>query len=177
MKPWMTELGVFLLLVGLGVAGRLLPHDPNFTPIAATALFSGYFMRHVSFAACVPLASMLISDAVLGVYDYKVMAVVYLCLMAPVLLSAVLKRRLSVGSVGAGAVGSSTLFFAVTNLAVWLSSGMYAHTLEGLVRCYVAALPFFQNTLMGDVLWSSVLFGAYALVGAARRTASARAAA
>ncbi|MET0400810.1 MAG: DUF6580 family putative transport protein [Cystobacter sp.] len=175
MKTWMTELGVFLLLVVLGVAGRLLPHDPNFTPIAATALFSGFFMRHVSFAACVPLASMLISDAFLGVYDYKVMAVVYLCLMAPVVLSAVLKRRLSVGTVGAGAVGSSTLFFVVTNFAVWVSSGMYEHTLAGLARCYVAALPFFQNTLMGDLVWTTVIFGAYALVDAARRTASARA--
>ncbi|OJH35194.1 DUF6580 family putative transport protein [Cystobacter ferrugineus] len=175
MKAWMTEVGMFSMLVALGVAGRLLPHEPNFMPIAATALFSGYFMRHVSFAACVPLASMLISDAVLGVYDYKVMGVVYLCLMAPVLLSAVLKRRLTVTTVGAGAVGSSALFFVGTNFAVWLSSGMYEHTLSGLVRCYVAALPFLRNTLMGDLFWSGMLFGAWALVGAARRAAVARA--
>jgi hypothetical protein len=92
-----------------------------------------------------------------------------------VLLSAVLKRRLAVSTVGAGAVGSSALFFVGTNFAVWVSSGMYEHTLSGLVSCYVAALPFLRNSLLGDLFWSGMLFGAYALVGAARRAAVARA--
>ena len=171
MKARMTEVGMFLALVALGVAGRLLPHAPNFTPLVAAALFAGFFLRSASAAACVPLASLLLSDVVLGVYDYKVMGVVYLCLLAPVLMSRVLQRRLSVLTVGAGSVGASALFFGATNLAVWLSSGMYEHTLAGLVRCYVAALPFLQNALLGDLFWSGLLFGAWALVGAARRPA------
>lgn len=174
MKTWLTEIGMFLLLVALGVAGRMLPHEPNFTPVAATALFSGYFMRHTSLAACVPLAIMLISDAFIGVYDYKVMVVVYACLLAPVLFRAVLKRRLTAWTVGLGAVGASTLFFVMTNLAVWLFSGMYEQTGAGLLRCYVSALPFFQNTLMGDVFWSTMLFGTYALVMAMKRMVIAR---
>ena len=172
MKAWMTEVGVFLSLVVLGVAGRLLPHEPNFTPLAAMALFSGYFMRRGTLAAGVPLASMLLSDAVLGVYDYKVMGVVYLCFLAPVLLGPVLKRRLTVARVGAGAVGASVLFFGATNLAVWAFSGMYEHTLAGLGRCYAAALPFFGNTLASNLLWSALLFGVHALASAARRPAA-----
>lgn len=171
MKVRIAEIGVFLGLVALGVAGRLLPHEPNFTPVAAAALFAGFFMRHGSFAACVPLATLLISDAVLGVYDYKVMAVVYLCMLAPVLFRQVLKRRLSGWSVGLGAVSSSTLFFVATNFAVWLFSGMYARTFQGLVECYVMALPFFRGTLLGDLVWSSLLFGGYGLVVLAKKRA------
>lgn len=177
MKARMIEVGLFLALVALGVAGRLLPHEPNLTPLVATALFSGFVMRRTVLAACVPLASMFLSDAVLGVYDYRVMGVVYLALMGPVLLGPVLQRRLSVLRVGAGAVGSSLFFFAATNFAVWLSSGMYAHTLAGLGQCYVAALPFLRNALVGDVLWATALFGAWALVAALRRPAVSRAAA
>lgn len=170
MKARMTEVGLFVALVALGVAGRLLPHEPNLTPLVATALFSGFVMRRAALAAAVPLASMFLSDAVLGVYDYRVMGVVYLALMGPVLMGPLLKRQLSVPRVGAGAVGSSLFFFAATNLAVWLFSGMYAHTLAGLTHCYAAALPFLRNALVGDVFWSATLFGAWALVGALRRS-------
>lgn len=174
MKTRLAEIGMFVLLVALGVAGRMLPHEPNFTPFAAIALFSGYFMRRTSFALCVPLAALLISDAWTGVYDYKVMVVVYACLMAPVLFRAVLKRQMSAWTVGLGAVGASTLFFVATNFAVWAFSGMYEHTGAGLLRCYVSALPFFQNTLLGDVVWSAVLFGTYAFVTVMKRPAVSR---
>jgi hypothetical protein len=57
------------------------------------------------------------------------------------------------------ALGSSLFFFTSTNFAVWVSSGMYAHDLDGLIRCYVAALPFLQNTVVGDMFWTALLFG------------------
>ena len=50
-------------------------------------------------------------------------------------------------------------FFVTSNFAVWMFSGIYARDIAGLVKCYIAALPFFQNTLMGDLFWTAVLFG------------------
>jgi hypothetical protein len=64
-------------------------------------------------------------------------------------------------------LSSSLLFFVTTNFAVWAFSGIYPNDLGGLVRCYVAALPFLQNTLTGDIVWSATLFGTWWLAGAA----------
>jgi len=164
MKRKIFEMGVFVLLVGLGVATRVLPHEPNVTAVVAISLFAGFFMRRASFAIGVPLVSMLISDVVLGAYDYRTMALVYASLLAPIFYRAVLKKRLSLSTVGAGVLGSSTLFFVVTNFAVWLFSGMYSHDLAGLGECYVAAIPFFRNGLLGDLAWTAGLFGTYSLV-------------
>lgn len=176
MKNWFSEVSVFVALIAVGVAGRLLPHEPNFTPIAATALFAGYFMRHATLAACAPLAAMLISDSILGVSDYRVMSVVYACLLAPVLFRGVLTRKLNVWTVAAGSLSASVLFFVASNFAVWLFSGMYTLDGAGLTRCCTAALPFFRNTLLGDAFWTSLLFGTYALVGATKQAYHARSA-
>ena len=62
------------------------------------------------------------------------------------------------------ALASSVLFFVVTNFGVWATQGMYPMSLEGLVACYVAAIPFFQNSLLGNAFYTSVLFGGFALL-------------
>ena len=73
-------------------------------------------------------------------------------------------KRVSPIRVGAAAIVSSVLFFAITNFGVWLFSGFYPRTLAGLEACYVAAIPFFQNTIAGDLFFSGLLFGGFALV-------------
>lgn len=141
---------------------RLVPHPPNFTPIGAMALFGGaYFGRH-ALAFVAPLGSLLVSDAILGFHSG--MPFVYASVGLIVLIGwAVRSRRTPIG-IAAGAVASSILFFAVTNFGVWLSSGMYPPTASGLAACYVAAIPFFQNTLAGDLIFSALLFGGFALL-------------
>jgi hypothetical protein len=156
-----TELPLAAGLVGLDVAARLLPHAPSFTPVAASAVFAGMMFRTRSLALAVPLAAMLISDLVLGAYDWRVMSVVYASLALPAVL-AMWGRKFRLPFVLAPIVLSSSLvFFVTTNFAVWAFSGMYPSDLGGLIHCYVAGLPFLQNTVAGDVFWSAALFGAW----------------
>lgn len=168
-RSWSIDLAVFAVLVVCCVAARLLPHPPNFAPVAAAAMFAGFFFGRWWLAAGLPVAVMLTSDFALGWHLPGVMATVYAALVAPVLWRAVLRRRLTALRVGGAAVGNSLLFFLTTNLAHWYFGIWFPHTLDGLIACYAAALPFLKYTLLGDLFWSAALFGAYAWAcGAAR---------
>jgi uncharacterized protein DUF6580 len=155
-----ADLALAMSLVGLDVIARLAPHAPNFTPVAASALFAGAVLRSRTLALAVPLAAMLASDIILGGYDWRVMGVVYAALALPALLGRWERARGAIVLVPL-AVSSSLFFFATTNFAVWAFSGMYAHDLAGLMHCYVAALPFLQNTIIGDMFWTTLLFGGW----------------
>jgi hypothetical protein len=165
---------VWILLVVSGVALRLgFEHLPNFAPVAAIALFSGYFFRRRIPAIAAPLAVMLVTDWQIGGYDMRMMVAVYFSLALPVLLGAPLRRMLPVnGQRGAitslvgltgCVVGASLSFFLITNFVTWWVSGIYPHTATGIVTCYVQALPFFRFTLAGDAVFAVVFFGAFAV--------------
>jgi hypothetical protein len=149
--------------VGLSIAGRLMPHYPNFTPLAATALFASFFLGR-RLAVLVPLSAMLVSDLFIGFYEWRIMLVVYAALTFPVLFGTFLKDRLRPGPITVSALASSIVFFVSTNFAVWLFGSMYGHGFRGLLECYAAAVPFFRYTLAGDLFWSATLFASYALV-------------
>ena len=155
------------LLVALGVAARLLPHAPNFTPIAASALFAATMLRHRGLAFAVPLAAMLISDAIIGFDATRMTFVIYAMFTLPALVAYLPRRSRAPGMFVPIIVGYSLMFFAVTNFAVWAFSGLYPPTFAGLVACYVAALPFLPQTVMGDLVWAAVLFGGAALLSMA----------
>ena len=166
---------VFVSLVAAGVGLRVyFEHLPNFAPVAAMALFAGYFFRSALLATAVPLAVMGLSDLQIGGYDWRMMALVYGMLAAPVALRGVLRRHLEIerakwasavraltGLVGCS-LAASVLFFVTTNFGSWLWFTMYEHSWAGLAHCYVQALPFFRYTLTGDMLFALVLFGGYA---------------
>jgi len=157
------EFIIALLFILIGVSLRLLPHAPNFTPIAAIALFGGvYFSKKI--ALILPVAAMLISDIFIGFYEPKLMIAVYGSFILSVVLGFWLKKHKSWYAIGGGAILSSTLFFLVTNFAVWAFAPWYAKNLSGIIQCYVMALPFFRNTLLGDLFYASVFFGAYELI-------------
>ena len=141
---------------------RLVPHPPNFTPIGAMALFSGAYLSRQSLAFVVPLAALLLSDLVLGFYPEAIF--VYLSVTAIVLIGGLLSKRRTALKVGVAAIASSLLFFLVTNFGVWLVMNYYPKTPAGLVACYAAAIPFFQNTVAGDLFYAAVLFGGFALL-------------
>lgn len=150
------------LLAALVVAGRLLPHPPNFTPTAGVALFAGFLLARSSAALGVTWGALLVSDAMIGFYHPLVMLSVYACLGLPVVLRRFVGQP-SWWRVAGCAAASSVVFFAVTNFAVWAATPGYGWTLEGLARSYVAAIPFFKYTLAGDLLWSLSLFGSWGL--------------
>jgi hypothetical protein len=159
-----TDLPIVAFLVGLDVAARILPHAPDFTPVAATALFAAGVLRIRALALLVPVMGMLLGDAVLGFYDWRVMAAVYGTLAVPA-CAACLSSRLRQPLLTVPVLLSSSLtFFAVTNFTVWAFSPLYVANGAGLIKCYIAALPFLQNMVAGDLFWGVVLFGSYWLL-------------
>jgi hypothetical protein len=140
---------------------RLVPHPPNFSPIDAMALFSGAYLGRRSIAFVAPFAALLLSDAVLGFYHG--MATVYATVALIVVIGWWLSLRRTPLRVAAAAVASSVIFFVITNFGMWLFSGFYPVTYAGLVACYTAAIPFFQNTLSGDLFYAALLFGGFRL--------------
>jgi len=156
---------IFTLLTAILAAAalRLVPHPPNFTPIGAMALFSGaYLGRRGAVALVAPLGALFLSDLVLGFY--RGMPTVYFSVALIVIIGWMALRRVSPLRVGGAAIASSVLFFVLTNFGMWLSSGFYPRTLAGLEACYIAAIPFFQNTVAGDLFYAAVLFGGFALL-------------
>ncbi len=153
---------VALSMILLAAFSRILPHAPNVTPITAIALFSAVYLGK-KYTFIVPLLAMLASDYVIGFYP--AMGWVYGSFVAIGFLGLWLRSHKSVGTTAIATLGGSLLFFVVTNFGVWASSQVsYPHTLEGLGACYVAAIPFFRNTLLGDAAYVTVLFGAYELL-------------
>ena len=153
---------VFLLIL-LAAASRLLPHPPNFAPIAAIGLFAGaHTSRRIGWL--VPFAALLASDAVLGFYLPVGMFWNYLAFAVCLLLgSGFLAQKRDALRLGGAVVSSSLAFFVVSNFGMW-ASGYYPRTWAGLVECYVAALPFFRNTLASDAIYTAALFGGFALL-------------
>lgn len=139
------------------VLSRVVPHPPNFTPLVAAALFSGAVCRDWRLALLVPLSAMLLSDLWLGLH--ATLAFVYLGMALAVAIGNGLgSRRRPVLLLGAATL-SAVLFFLISNFGVWLTQGLYPQSAAGLAACYLAALPFFTNTLVATLLWGAVLFG------------------
>jgi hypothetical protein len=157
-----ARLIALLSAIVAAAALRLVPHPPNFTPIGAMALFGGAYLPRRAMAFVAPLGALLLSDAVLGFYHG--MAFVYASVALIVLIGWWLSARRTPLRIGAAAVASSVTFFVLTNFGTWLFSGFYPLTPAGLAACYVAAILFFQNTLAGDLFYSAMLFGGFALL-------------
>ena len=161
MKRSTLNLAIAISLILIGVSLRLLPHPANFAPVAAIAIFGGSILPW-RLGVWVPLAAMAASDAIIGFHS--LIAVTWGCYLLIALASSHWLRKRSFFRGAFLTVSSSIFFFVVTNFAVWLSSGMYAHTWAGLARSYELALPFFRNTLLSDMIYTAALFGVYVLV-------------
>jgi len=169
----LTDLSVVAFLVGVDVAARLLPHAPDFTPVAATALFAASTLRLRALSPLVPFAGMLLGDAALGFYDWRVMTAVYGMLALPAIVACLSSRLRRPAMVVPVLLSSSLAFFLVANFAVWAFSPLYPASAAGLSKCYIAALPFLRNMIAGDLFWWLVLFGSYRLLQAARTPSAA----
>lgn len=164
--------GIVSLLILLVAFSRLIPHPPNFTPVGAMALFgAAYFSkRYLTFV--VPLIAMWLSDLVLNnvvyaqyfdgfVLFYPGFYWTYSAFIVIGLVGFFLLKRTKPQNILIASLSASILFFLVSNFGVWASGMMYPKDLSGLLACYTAAIPFFQNTLMGDLVYCGVLFGAF----------------
>ena len=158
------DVALVVFLIGFDVAARLLWHVPNVSPVATSALFAGMMLRRRSLAPVVPLAALLIGDAISGFYYWPVMAVVYAALTLPAVAGILARRRPALRVVAPTVLVCSLIFFVTTNFAVWAFSGMYSADTAGLIQCYAAALPFLKYAVAGDLFWAAVLFGGAWLV-------------
>ena len=150
------------VLIVLAALSRILPHPYNFTPIEAMALFGGAYFANRWLSVAVPLLAMLLADFFLGFHSG--MPVIYSVIFLISVLGFALRGKVSVLRVVSFGLIGATLFFVVTNFAVWAGSGMYPMTANGLLACYVAGIPFFHWQLAGVATYSVILFGGFALL-------------
>ena len=176
-----TQYAVATILVLFAVLTRVLSAEFsfwNFAGLGAISLFSGAIFKNKPFAFLLPLVAFLLSDLYLefkngtGFYDAS-QFFVYGAMLLIVWLGAKMKQRKPLTILGFS-VAASLVFFVVSNFGVWVAGffpsnfSMYPTTIEGLVQCFTMALPFYKNTFASDVLFSGVLFGAYALLAQMR---------
>lgn len=152
------ENAVAIVLIIFAISSRFLPHPPNFAAVGAATLFSGVYLKK-KYALWLPLFVMAVSDMFIGFHN-----LIFFTWGSFVLIGVIglwLRKRKNIQNVVFATVTVSLLFFFVTNFAVWAFTPMYSKTMEGLVECFVLAIPFFRNTFLGDIFFVGVLFGAY----------------
>lgn len=169
----------FLVVTGLillAVISRLIPHAYNLSPFGAISLFGAAWFSKKWQAFVIPMLATFLSDLFLNNVVYaslnKGFTVfypgAYFQYIAYALIISLgfllLRNKVTAPRVAIGAVSSSVIFFLVSNFGTWFSMNMYPKTAAGLMECYTAGLPFADATLYGDLAYSALLFGAYALI-------------
>ena len=151
------QAGLIVVLIGLAMVARLIPHVPNVAPVAAVALLGGAFLPGF-WAVIVPVVAMGATDYLIGTYEWQVMAAVYGSFVLTVALGKWVGKKRRAGRIVLGSLAGSILFYLLTNWAVWQFGNWYPHTFDGLIQSYYYAIPFFRNTLFGDLMYASGLF-------------------
>jgi hypothetical protein len=150
--------GVLILFAAMVRSG---PHPWNFTPVGAMAIFAGAMFRKRWVAFLLPLAALLAGDLFVGFY--KLMFIVYASFALSVGIGRWLATSRTVARISGAVLLGAVQFFVVSNFAMWAVGGFYPRTASGLTACYLAGFPLFWNTLAGDAVYATVLFGGYAL--------------
>jgi hypothetical protein len=167
-NPW-----VLVIIAGIAIATRLIPHYPNFTALGAAALFGGAYLSR-RYAFLIPVLALFVSDIILNntIYakqfpaNYNGFVLfepttlwTYGALLVIVLLGMKLIRSTKILPIVGTSMLASTLFFLISNFAVWIHSAIFPKTISGLMAAYTAGLPFFGNTVSGDLFFVAVFFG------------------
>jgi hypothetical protein len=150
-----------MAMIILAAVLRVAPHPWNFTPVGAMAIFSGAMLRDRRLAFAFPLLALFLGDCFLGFH--QLMPIVYASFLVNVAIGLLLERRRSVARIAGATLFGASQFFLVTNFGVWWLLNSFPRTLPGLFSCYVSGLPLFWNTLAGDAVYATLLFGGYAL--------------
>jgi hypothetical protein len=161
--PRFLFLSIAILIAAMS---RLFPHIPNFTPIAAIALFGGVNFKSKPMAFLVPLIAMFLSDCCLqlttGYGFHNTIAYVYASFALTTLLGMYVGKNTNARNIFTASLLSSVLFFIITNFGCWAVGGFQGGA-TGLATIYVAGIPFFGPTLVGDLFFNGILFGSFYL--------------
>jgi hypothetical protein len=160
MNNFMKKLLPAFVLIALGITARFLPHPANFAPIGAIAIFSGLYLPK-KWAIVLPLAAMFFSDLFIGFYSLPIMISVYGSFIVMGLIGLWVRKNKKLSMILGGTILGSVIFYLITNGAVWAFGSLYAHNFAGLLQSYIMAIPFFRNSLLGDLFYTGILVGAY----------------
>ena len=163
------------ILILIAALSRIIPHPVNVTPIATIGLFGAAYFNRKILAYIVPLISLFISDLIINnvmlssyyghfTVFYPGALFVYLGFTLIAILGFVILKKIKISNIIISSLIASGIFFIVSNLGTFFMGGMYPKTWEGLVLCYTAALPYFPNTILGDLFYVGVLFGGFELI-------------
>ena len=150
------------VIIILAAFTRLIPHPPNFTPIIVIGLFGSAYIKNRTLAIMIPICAMFISDIFLGYHT--TIFWVYGSLILISIIGIYLFTKINFKLCAIATLGSSLIFFIVTNFGVWMTSTFYPKTIYGILTCYIAALPFLYNTLLGSTFYAFIMFGGYEIL-------------
>lgn len=153
-------LAIFLIVVAL--LSRLVPHPTNFTALGAVALFSGYLFKNPVLRFALPLFVLMISDYFIGYHSLILFT--YLPFLFAILIGTLLQGKLKLATWFLSSLGTSVLFFLISNFGVWFEGILYPRDFSGLLNCYMMALPFFENQLAADLIFSAAVFSLHAFI-------------
>lgn len=165
---------ILILMIVLATFSRIIPHLPNFSPLGAIGLFGAAYFTKKWQAFIIPIAATWLSDLFINnviyaqyypefTWFYSGFYWQYGSYLIIIIAGLFILRKVNPARILAGALTSSLLFYLLSNFGVWASGTMYPKTITGLMSCYAAGLPFIQGTLLGDLFYSGVLFGTFAL--------------
>ena len=152
---------LFSIILIVGALSRFVPHPANFAAIGALGIFAGLYAKNWKQALFLPISARLVSDLLIGFFSPGVMISVYLSTAIGAMLGVLAKRNKNILTVGSATIASAIIFFILTNFAVWQFDHIYPVNLPGLLESYTMALPFFRNSLLGDLFYTGVLVGGY----------------
>ncbi len=143
---------LFILLI----ASRLITEIPNFTPTIALVMFAGYLIKNRYLAILVILLSQIISDLFIGIYGSMVF--VYTAYIAIATLMPMIVKSFNIKSMLIASFISPTIFYIISNFGVWITGTMYPMSVAGLVSCYIAGIPFFDESLISTILFTVTIY-------------------
>ena len=176
MKLGKRELTILpIVIIAVAAISRLLPHPDNVTPVGAIALFGGAYFSRKYLLLIVPFAALFLSDLVLNntilrmyfpknegiVFFANYMIWGYVAFFVTILIGVFFLKKVKFSNVILATLGSSLLFFLITNLGSFITSPLYPKSLTGLLSCYTAGIPFFRSTILGNLFYVGVMFGSY----------------
>ncbi|MED5554197.1 MAG: DUF6580 family putative transport protein [Candidatus Neomarinimicrobiota bacterium] len=176
MKKLNLQTGIISIIILLAAFTRIMPHPPNFSPMAAIGLFGAAHFAKKWQAFLIPLIGIWISDLVInnivysshssnfvwfyGGFYWQYISYVFIIFAGLFIFN----KGISVTNTLGGMVTSSGIFFLFSNFGVWAGGAMYTKNISGLITCYAAGIPFIHNTIISDALFTTVLFGTYYLL-------------
>ncbi len=164
------QFGIIVLLIIAAALSRLIPHPANFAPIGAMALFGAAYITNRVLSILVPIIAMWLSDMVLTNVVYSQYydgfqwygnLWVYAAFLGIAVIGFVLLKKVNLTSFLGASVLAAIAFFLITNFGTWMSTPLYPKTGVGLIAAYTAGLPFFLNTLLGNLVFGGLMFGVY----------------